>query len=273
MANLKSVSKVAGDLLDLTASATCPVALRASVAAVIHSLIDCDSVGIHTSTPGHLFQSTQTGFSREPFTHNGWRYLLEHPREATAIAATRGFIRVSELLDASTMDRLACYREFFGLNGLNRAVSRCWLVNEHLFIVNACRRGADFRPREIHMLESIFPQLAVSVRMCEVLARETDAKLSSMCDGYRLSPRQREIAQLIIRGMRNTEIGVLTGLKPNTVRNYIADLYRRTHVSNRSELTFLLTTQTWTADPTAPRAHEFLKYMRTLANRTRACVE
>lgn len=57
-----------------------------------------------------------------------------------------------------------------------------------------------------------------------------------VCRDDRLTPRQNEIVTLVARGHTNREIGGALGLSPNTVRNRLANAFKRLDVGSRAEL-------------------------------------
>ena len=61
--------------------------------------------------------------------------------------------------------------------------------------------------------------------------------------GVRLSPRERQIFEYLIRGFRNDDIARALGTSPATVRNQLVRLYRKTGVATRSELVGLATSR------------------------------
>lgn len=56
----------------------------------------------------------------------------------------------------------------------------------------------------------------------------------------KLSPHEREIADLVCQGLANREIGAILGISPNTVRNRTVQNFRKLDVENRAELNALL---------------------------------
>jgi two-component system nitrate/nitrite response regulator NarP len=50
-----------------------------------------------------------------------------------------------------------------------------------------------------------------------------------------LSPRHREVLELLAEGLRNDEIATRLGLSPNTVKFHVRELYLRIGVRNRVE--------------------------------------
>jgi DNA-binding CsgD family transcriptional regulator len=61
--------------------------------------------------------------------------------------------------------------------------------------------------------------------------------------GAQLSPRERQIFELLVQGYRNEEIARELGTSPATVRNQLVRLYRKTGVATRSELVGLATSR------------------------------
>lgn len=54
-----------------------------------------------------------------------------------------------------------------------------------------------------------------------------------------LGPRQRDVAQLAVRGLTNREIGELLGISINTVKARLKEVFHRLDVTNRTELAFV----------------------------------
>jgi two-component system nitrate/nitrite response regulator NarL len=52
-----------------------------------------------------------------------------------------------------------------------------------------------------------------------------------------LTPRERDVAALVMEGLRNAEIAVRLNVSEHTVRNYIMRIYDKLGVSNRVQLT------------------------------------
>ena len=55
-----------------------------------------------------------------------------------------------------------------------------------------------------------------------------------------LTPREAEIAHYVARGLRNSEIALLCGCSPFTVRNQLVSIFRKLDVSTRAELAMYL---------------------------------
>lgn len=53
--------------------------------------------------------------------------------------------------------------------------------------------------------------------------------------GDELSPRQREVLELLARGLSNKEIGSVLGISGETVRTHLGEIFARLEVTNRTE--------------------------------------
>lgn len=50
-----------------------------------------------------------------------------------------------------------------------------------------------------------------------------------------LTPREREVLELVAEGLSNTEIGERLGTEVKTVKTHLGNLYQKLHVSNRTQ--------------------------------------
>ena len=58
----------------------------------------------------------------------------------------------------------------------------------------------------------------------------------------RLTPRQRDVAQLAARGHTNADIGTALELSENTVKKHLKDIFDLLEIANRTELAARLST-------------------------------
>lgn len=66
-----------------------------------------------------------------------------------------------------------------------------------------------------------------------------------------LSPRHQQILPLLSQGLTNKEIGLQLKLSEKTVKNYLADLFDRLHMTRRSQVAAWFTSQSAEPPPTA----------------------
>lgn len=73
------------------------------------------------------------------------------------------------------------------------------------------------------------------------LQRALDLSLRPETQGplAKLNPRERKIAALVARGMRNRDIGTEMGIGEGTVKVYLHTIYQKLGIDNRTELALL----------------------------------
>ena len=73
------------------------------------------------------------------------------------------------------------------------------------------------------------------------LQRALDLSLRPVVQGplARLNPRERRIARLIARGLRNRDVGAELGIGEGTVKVYLHTIYQKLNIENRTELALL----------------------------------
>lgn len=52
---------------------------------------------------------------------------------------------------------------------------------------------------------------------------------------YQLSEREKEILLLLVDGLEYKEIAITTGLSPYTVRNHVSNVYRKLHITSKTQ--------------------------------------
>jgi len=50
---------------------------------------------------------------------------------------------------------------------------------------------------------------------------------------YNLTPRERQIAELVCKGLRNGNIAKFLRIKPGTVKTHTRNIYRKVHVKSK----------------------------------------
>lgn len=100
-----------------------------------------------------------------------------------------------------------------------------------------CKDGAE--SELIDVLEKVHAgQKAIAA---SYLQRALDLSLSPAARSplEQLNPRERRIARLVARGMRNRDIGAELGIGEGTVKVYLHTMYQKLDIDNRTELALL----------------------------------
>ena len=69
---------------------------------------------------------------------------------------------------------------------------------------------------------------------------------------YSLTPRERQVAELVCKGLRNGNIAKHLQIKPGTVKTHTRNIYRKVHV--KSKIAMLLRFVTDSRDLSSPYA-------------------
>ncbi|MGZ6071478.1 MAG: response regulator transcription factor [Myxococcaceae bacterium] len=116
-----------------------------------------------------------------------------------------------------------------------RPLASCVMrVSARVGSVLAVSRARPFSDEELRFLGELQPVLQLGEE------RQVEASESV---GARLSPRERQIFEYLLRGFRNEDIARALGTSPATVRNQLVRLYRKAGVGTRSELVGRATTR------------------------------
>jgi len=67
---------------------------------------------------------------------------------------------------------------------------------------------------------------------------------------YNLTPRERQVAELVCKGLRNGNIAKYLNIKPGTVKTHTRNIYRKVHV--KSKIAMLLRFITDSRDLSSP---------------------
>ena len=92
--------------------------------------------------------------------------------------------------------------------------------------------GDDNEPFVVHLMElrGKHGDVAVSVR-------EIGTDISAFKDRYRLSRREMEVAELVLRGYRNSHIAARLGITPATTKKHLSRIFEKVGVDSRARLT------------------------------------
>ena len=91
--------------------------------------------------------------------------------------------------------------------------------------------GHDNEPFVVHLmaLRGRHGDVAVSIR-------EIGTDISAFKDRYRLSPREIQVAELVLRGYRNRHIAAALGITPATTKKHLSKIFDKVGVDSRAQL-------------------------------------
>ncbi|MFZ5893656.1 MAG: response regulator transcription factor [Myxococcota bacterium] len=138
--------------------------------------------------------------------------------------------------------RSAYYREIMAVQGA-KADAIVMLTRRELVLgALVLGRRKRFSKAEQGVLAKLAPALALGLAAVQREAPARSAEPGELSDAATssLSPRERELVALVCLGYTNKEIAHACGLSPHTVRNRLASVFERLHVSTRAELAGLV---------------------------------
>ncbi|HVV86150.1 MAG TPA: helix-turn-helix transcriptional regulator [Kofleriaceae bacterium] len=138
----------------------------------------------------------------------------------------------------SARSRLAFYSDIIIPSGVREGIfCTVELGGEPLALCVMNRSGRErFSAASLELIRSLLPLFSLGDR---VLARRAPPSNDEVMVA-RLSPREREVAELLALGYTNGEIALALTSSIHTVRNQVASLFRKAGASTRAELVGLL---------------------------------
>jgi len=156
------------------------------------------------------------------------------------VAAQRGGVVVdTDVLGPHRRDRIRFYGEIGCHMGIDHFMW-CHLDvhGENVSTVVLARRGSGFGERDQQVLRELRDVLAISEACYRATPRVLDGEVQA-----RLTPRELEIVDLVVRGLTNPEIATALALSLHTVRNHLNTIFRKLEVSTRAELAGMAATR------------------------------
>jgi DNA-binding CsgD family transcriptional regulator len=154
--------------------------------------------------------------------HDPITFKLQARRRATA---------VSEVMPHRELARTEFFNDFLAHDGLH------WGINLHAFDgdralgdlrIWRARTRREFEPHDKALLDLIEPAFIAALRR----ARPASAVPAAATP----SPREREVAQAVLRGLTDKQIARELGLSVSSVRTYLGRLFEKTGATRRAGL-------------------------------------
>lgn len=92
--------------------------------------------------------------------------------------------------------------------------------------------GQDNEPFIVRLFELSGRQGDVAVTV-----REIGTDILAFKDRYRLSRRETQVAELVLRGHRNSHIAAALGIAPATIKKHLSSIFDKVGVTSRAQLT------------------------------------
>jgi DNA-binding CsgD family transcriptional regulator len=228
-----------GEIAELALACREPRDFREEIARRVCTWIGGDGAWFHTIDPTlPLSRGSWHGLDLAPVerARAGWAaYSVElAPLLQASIAG--GVADTLEVFSERERDRGPFFREVGRPLGIERSLWLGLAGGGHLASIGVCRARGDFRRVPRDQLRALLPVLTLADRALVSLARARPSERVLA----QVSPRQRQVIELVVLGYTNGEIARALGVSINTVRNQLAATFHKVGVSTRAELVALV---------------------------------
>lgn len=197
----------------------------------LRRLVPCDVVAYHERRGRGGKEVIWTGEPRGSATSEV-REASKRYRHRDLLPPVAGARKYSDFLTRREFHRLGLYREVAGPLGIED-MFRLWLDprgrGDARLEFDRARR--DFRERDRAVLDLLRPHLERFRRNAAARRRSMDRRGGR---GERITPREREIVELVAVGKTNAEIAKLLWISPGTVRKHLENAYEKLEVHTRT---------------------------------------
>jgi DNA-binding CsgD family transcriptional regulator len=152
-------------------------------------------------------------------------------------------IRMSDVAPGSRFRELPVYREHFGPDGVDKMLDLGLperSPRQRSLILMRAEDSSDFSERDRTVLELLRPHLyrletqaALRQQLAEALHKQ-DADAHDGGAYAELTPREREVVELVARGKTNAEIAVELWVAPSTIKKHLEHIYGKLGVGRRA---------------------------------------
>lgn len=165
--------------------------------------------------------------------------------------------RDSDLVSSAAREASAIYRKWMQPMGIYYGLGCTVMGSEHLLgsvTLFRSRAQGDFSDEEVAMLTVLNRHLSAHFDFLwpKGAAANDRSDLSRLVQQYSLSPREEEIALLILQGRSNQEIGKALYISENTVKKHANSIYRKLGITSRTQLLSLIYSNLSAASPPEP---------------------
>jgi DNA-binding CsgD family transcriptional regulator len=208
-----------------------PAPFTEPVLDALRQLVPCDVVAYHERRGREGKEVIWTGEPRGSATSEV-REASKRYRHQDLLPPVAGARKYSDFLTRREFHRLGLYREVAGPLGIED-MFRLWLDprgrGDARLEFDRARR--DFRERDRAVLDLLRPHLERFRRNAAARRRSMDKQGGRV---ERISPREREILELVAVGKTNAEIAKLLWISPGTVRKHLENAYEKLEVHTRT---------------------------------------
>jgi DNA-binding CsgD family transcriptional regulator len=231
-------------LLETAAATDSRAGLVANVMPALQTLFHADEVSHADVLPrtGQVAASTgyPTPVTALPDAHVALvSRAFEHPWVAhVARRGTTRSVRLSDLCSRAELRRSAFYQDFYRPRGVDYADYQAVSVSGGRAVgFSLGRTDRDFTGDEHDLFEHLRRPLSrVWHLVSRVEALDTAAAVTNLRPaGVTLTPAERRVSDLVLRGWRTAVVAQTLGVSPKAVEQHLTRIYRKAEVGSRAE--------------------------------------
>ena len=150
-------------------------------------------------------------------------------------------IRSTDLMRPEVIEQSRIHQEWESRLGIFYTVTACIAADDILFGTISLMRSkehGDFTDEEMRVLEEVNEHLCSRFRLVYpngVNRFMMDCDADPIVAAYSLSPREWEVACLLVKGISRVEIADKLSISRNTLKRHIANIYHKMGVSNEMQ--------------------------------------
>jgi DNA-binding CsgD family transcriptional regulator len=231
-------------LLDRAAASSSRAELVANVLPVLRTMVHADEVSSSEvvtgtgrvvssagyPTPGTAVPGAIRAYESRPLEHPWVAHVTRrHPA---------GTVLLTDLCSRADLRRSAFYQDFYRPRGVEYADYQTVSTSGGRTVgFGVCRKDRDFSADEHDLFEHLRPPLS---RIWQLVARvealdTTHTPMPLHVVGESLTPAERRVSDLVLRGWRTLTIAQSLGVSTKAVEQHLTRIYRKVEVSSRAE--------------------------------------
>lgn len=239
MRSRSTIQALYPELADLALRSDGQLAFRSAWLSCLAPTLGIDSATVCSSRDGKSYSSYTVNADSERLQRDLASYTEEIEPQDLSLLMRSQTVLDSDFWSARRRDELRVYREYLAPHGTVGHAMRFWIRDGQMFCWFMARgRGREFDREGLRALDLLFPVIALGEALHA--PKEPQSTKRSLAELGNISRAEQKVVALAQRGLTNAEIARVTGTQAVTVRNQLSSAYRKLGVTNRTELTFLL---------------------------------
>ena len=148
-------------------------------------------------------------------------------------------LKFSDVLTKGEYHKLGLYNEFYRVYGIEHQMLLVLFKTEEFVAgVTLNRELCDFSEGERNLLKLLFPHIVRAHNIAALLSGARSRNMNfDLVDGNQhlavLTGREREVLQWVAKGKSNADVAAILGIKPDTIKKHLLNVYNKLGVENR----------------------------------------